>query len=218
MQSNGTPIEDRSRMSHLRHTCGPEADGQLNMTAVRSELQTLACARALIRNQPLRPPCRRLIAALDIESSASRRTRSRPNSGLCSMSSSTPRCAQRESARATATGSSPVFSHLLASYNASLPHPGSRDRQLRVRVVMHAGNVHNDDNGAATSYVVRYANAGSGSGKLAICGLISGPSCIGGTWRGSLSVFPERFAGRAEPCRPWSGWGCRRVRRAGFRS
>jgi hypothetical protein len=28
MQSDSTPIEDRSRMSHLRHTCGPETDGQ----------------------------------------------------------------------------------------------------------------------------------------------------------------------------------------------
>ena len=41
----------------------------------------------------------------------------------------------------------PVFSQLLAGYNASLPDPGGRDRQLRVRVVMHTGNVHDDDNG-----------------------------------------------------------------------
>jgi hypothetical protein len=41
----------------------------------------------------------------------------------------------------------PVLGQLLASYNASLLHPGGRDRQLRVRVVMHAGNVHLDDNG-----------------------------------------------------------------------
>jgi len=41
----------------------------------------------------------------------------------------------------------PVFSQLLASYNASLTHPGGADRQLRVRVVLHAGNVHDDNNG-----------------------------------------------------------------------
>ena len=85
------------------------------------------------------------------------------------MSCSARRCAQRESARATATGLPkadgllalidpadeallfhlviPVFSQLLASHNASLPHPGGADRQLRVRVVLHAGNVHDDDNG-----------------------------------------------------------------------
>ena len=41
------------------------------MHTIRSELQALACA-ALIRNQPLRPPRRRVIVALDIESSTSR--------------------------------------------------------------------------------------------------------------------------------------------------
>jgi guanosine-3',5'-bis(diphosphate) 3'-pyrophosphohydrolase len=44
---------------------------ELNMHTVRSELQELAVA-ALIRNQPLRPPHRRVIVALDIESSTSR--------------------------------------------------------------------------------------------------------------------------------------------------
>jgi HD domain len=47
------------------------AAGELHMTTVRSELQTLACA-ALTRNQPLQPPRRRLIVALDIESSTTR--------------------------------------------------------------------------------------------------------------------------------------------------
>ena len=41
----------------------------------------------------------------------------------------------------------PVFSQLLAGDNASLADPGGRDRRLRVRVVMHTGNVHDDDNG-----------------------------------------------------------------------
>ena len=36
---------------------------------------------------------------------------------------------------------------VLATYNSSLPHPASADRQLRVRVVLRAGNVHDDDNG-----------------------------------------------------------------------
>jgi class 3 adenylate cyclase len=41
----------------------------------------------------------------------------------------------------------PVFSQLLTSYNASLPHPGGPQRQLRVRVVVHTGEVHYDANG-----------------------------------------------------------------------
>ena len=44
---------------------------QLRMHTLRSELQALAFA-ALIRNQPLRAPCRRVIVALDIEGSTSR--------------------------------------------------------------------------------------------------------------------------------------------------
>jgi len=42
----------------------------------------------------------------------------------------------------------PYFSQLLAGYNAGLPPVGGRDRQLRVRAVLHAGNVHDDDNGS----------------------------------------------------------------------
>ena len=36
---------------------------------------------------------------------------------------------------------------MLAGYNASLPDPGDRDRRLRVRAVVHCGNVHDDGNG-----------------------------------------------------------------------
>ena len=41
----------------------------------------------------------------------------------------------------------PVLSRLLADYNASLPRFSHSDRQLRIRVVMHAGEVHYDANG-----------------------------------------------------------------------
>jgi len=41
----------------------------------------------------------------------------------------------------------PAFSRLLADYNASLPRPSRGQRQLRVRVVVHAGEVHYDANG-----------------------------------------------------------------------
>ncbi len=41
----------------------------------------------------------------------------------------------------------PLFSLLLTDYNASLPQHSQLQRQLRIRVVMHAGEVHYDANG-----------------------------------------------------------------------
>jgi class 3 adenylate cyclase len=41
----------------------------------------------------------------------------------------------------------PVLGRLLADYNAALPQHSRPQRQLRVRVVMHAGEVHYDANG-----------------------------------------------------------------------
>ncbi len=41
----------------------------------------------------------------------------------------------------------PVLARLLADYNAGLPRFSHPDRQLRIRVVMHAGEVHYDANG-----------------------------------------------------------------------
>jgi hypothetical protein len=41
----------------------------------------------------------------------------------------------------------PVLNRLITEYNASLPHLSQAERQLRVRVVLHAGEVHYDANG-----------------------------------------------------------------------
>jgi class 3 adenylate cyclase len=41
----------------------------------------------------------------------------------------------------------PAFSQMLTEYNASLPRASRPQRQLRVRVVMHAGEVHYDASG-----------------------------------------------------------------------
>ena len=41
----------------------------------------------------------------------------------------------------------PVLNRLLADYNASLPRLSRPERQLRIRVVIHAGEVHYDANG-----------------------------------------------------------------------
>ena len=142
---------------------------QLSMHTIRSELQALACA-ALIRNQPLRPPRRRVIVALDIESSTSRPdpVKAELRTMLYELFDAALRSAgigARRRGRFTDRGDGllalidpadqarlvnlvlPAFGQLLTSYNANLPHPDGRDRQLRVRVVIHAGNVHDDDNG-----------------------------------------------------------------------
>jgi class 3 adenylate cyclase len=142
---------------------------ELSMPAVGSQLQTLACA-TLVGSQPLRPPRRRVILALDIEDSTSRPdlVKAELRTMLYELFDAALRSAgvsARRRDRFTDRGDGllalidpadrallvhlviPVFSHLLASYNASLPHPGGADRQLRVRVVMHTGNVHDDSNG-----------------------------------------------------------------------
>ena len=41
----------------------------------------------------------------------------------------------------------PLLSQFLTDYNASLPPHNQPQRQLRIRVVIHAGEVHYDDNG-----------------------------------------------------------------------
>jgi hypothetical protein len=41
----------------------------------------------------------------------------------------------------------PLLNQLLSDYNASLPQHSQPQRQLRIRVVMHAGEVHYDANG-----------------------------------------------------------------------
>jgi hypothetical protein len=41
----------------------------------------------------------------------------------------------------------PAFNRLLTDHNASLPRPSRTQRQLRVRAVVHAGEVHYDANG-----------------------------------------------------------------------
>jgi hypothetical protein len=42
----------------------------------------------------------------------------------------------------------PVFNQLLTGYNAMLADPGGRQRKLRVRVVVHSGEINDDDNGS----------------------------------------------------------------------
>src|SRR6202451_2183953 len=63
----------------------------------------------------------------------------------------------------------PALSQLLADYNASLPRADRLHRQLRVRVVVHAGEVHYDANGCfceALDVAVRLTHAPRGKNAL----------------------------------------------------
>jgi hypothetical protein len=138
---------------------------QLRMHTVSSELQALACA-ALIRNRPAGLPRLRAIVALDIEQSTTRPdpVKAEFRIMLYELFEAALRSAgvgpdRRDPFVDRGDGLLalvdpaelapllsrvvPVFAQLLAGYNASLPPR----RQLRVRVVVHAGQVRRDDNG-----------------------------------------------------------------------
>jgi hypothetical protein len=138
---------------------------QLSLHAVGSELQALAFA-ALIRNRPAGPPRLRVIVALDIEQSTTRPdpVKAEFRIMLYELFEAALRSAgigpdRRDPFVDRGDGLLalvdpaelapllsrvvPVFAQLLAGYNASLPPR----RQLRVRVVVHAGQVRRDDNG-----------------------------------------------------------------------
>jgi hypothetical protein len=162
-----SPAKQLRKAREVLDTFLPAAQ-QLNMHTLQSQLQTLAVA-ALIRNQPLRPPRRRVIVALDIENSTSRPdpVKAELRTMLYELFGAALRSAGVSARRRDRFDRGdgllalidpadqallfhiviPVFSQLLASYNAGLPQPGGEDRQLRVRIVMHTGNVHDDDNG-----------------------------------------------------------------------
>jgi HD domain-containing protein len=143
--------------------------GQLGMPTLQSQLQAHAVA-ALIRNQPIRPPRRRVIVALDIEGSTTRPDPAKAELRTmiyelfdAALRSAGITAQRRDRFADRGDGllalidpadqalllsfALPAFSRLLAGYNASLPDPAGRDRRLRVRVVVHCGNVHDDDNG-----------------------------------------------------------------------
>ena len=132
---------------------------QLRLHTVRSELLALACA-ALIRSQPPSPPRCQVIVALDIERST---TRPDPVKGelrtmLYELFDAALRSAGVDADhrdRFIDRGDGllalidpadqalvlnrvvPVFSQLLTGYNTRFADPGERQRELRVRVVLH---------------------------------------------------------------------------------
>jgi hypothetical protein len=137
---------------------------KFRMPTVRSELQSLAFA-TLIRNRPAGPARRRAIVGLDIEQSTSRPdpVKAEFRIMLYELFEAALRSADIGPGRdpfmdrgdgllalmdpaeqiPLLSRAIPVFGRLLAGYNASLPP----QRRLRVRVVVHAGEVRDDDNG-----------------------------------------------------------------------
>jgi hypothetical protein len=138
---------------------------QLGLHTFRSELQDLAFA-TLIRNRPAGPPRHRVIVGLDIERSTSRPdpVKAELRIMLYELFEAALRSADIELGRdpfmdrgdgllalmdpaeqvPLLSRAVPAFGQLLAGYNASLPPR----RRLRVRVVVHAGEVRDDDNGS----------------------------------------------------------------------
>ena len=150
---------------------GPVAR-QISMETVGSELETLAFA-ALQRARPVRSSCYRAIIALDIEGSTScpDPVKAELRTMLYELFDAALRSAgiyPRHRDRFIDRGDGllalirpvdrapkalllnrviPEFSRLLSAYNASLPPQSRPQRQIRVRVVLHAGEVHYDPDG-----------------------------------------------------------------------
>jgi hypothetical protein len=211
---------------------------QLGMHTVQSELQTLAFA-TLIRNRPAGPPRRRAIVALDIEQSTSRPdpVKAELRTMLYELFEAALRSADigqdhRDPFMDRGDGLLalidpadqalllshvvPVFGQLLAGYNASLPPP----RRLRVRVVVHAGAVRDDDNGcfgAALDIACRLLDAPEAKAALkaspdplllVISGDVYGSVVcqgLGGTGREAFRhLVTARVAGREHPGWVWA--------------
>jgi hypothetical protein len=143
---------------------------QLRLHTVRSELLALACA-ALIRSQPPSPSRDRVIVALDIERSTTRPDPVKRDlrTMLYELFDAALRSAGVDADRhdrfidrgdgllalidpadqaIVLTRVVPVFSQLLTGYNARFADPGEGQRELRVRVVLHCGEINDDDNGS----------------------------------------------------------------------
>ena len=145
---------------------------ELRMPTVGTELQNLAFT-TLIRNQPARLPTHRTIAAADIERSTRRLdpVKAELRIILYELFDAALRAAgihprhrdefedrgdgllalihpvEQASAALLFSRMVPKLTQLLTSYNASLPAGAQEQHRLRVRVVVHAGEVNYDGHG-----------------------------------------------------------------------
>jgi HD domain-containing protein len=161
-------VTQQRKAREVLDTYLPVAD-QLRLHTVRSELLALACA-ALIRSQPPSPSRDRVIVALDIERSTTRPDRVKRDlrTMLYELFDAALRSAGVDADRhdrfidrgdgllalidpadqaVVLTRVVPVFSQLLTGYNARFADSGEGQRELRVRVVLHCGEINDDDNG-----------------------------------------------------------------------
>ncbi len=145
---------------------------ELRMPAIGSELQTLAFA-TLIRNQPARSPAHRTIVALDIERSTTRPdpVKAELRIMLYELFDAALRSAgiypehrdpfedrgdgllallhpvEKVPAALLLSRVVPLLARRVDTYNTGLPPGSQRERQLRIRVVVHAGEVNYDGHG-----------------------------------------------------------------------
>jgi class 3 adenylate cyclase len=145
---------------------------ELRLPAIGSELQTLAFA-TLIRNQPARSPTHRTIVALDIERSTTRPdpVKAELRIMLYELFDAALRSAgiypehrdrfedrgdgllallhpvETVPAALLLSRVVPLLARRVDTYNAGLPPGSRRERQLRIRVVVHAGEVNYDGHG-----------------------------------------------------------------------
>jgi class 3 adenylate cyclase len=145
---------------------------ELSLPAIGSELQTLAFA-TLIRNQPARSRTQRTIVALDIERSTTRPdpVKAELRIMLYELFDAALRSAgiypehrdrfedrgdgllallhpvEKVPAALLLSRVVPLLAQRVDTYNAGLPPGSRREHQLRIRVVVHAGEVNYDGHG-----------------------------------------------------------------------
>jgi class 3 adenylate cyclase len=145
---------------------------ELCLSAIGSELETLAFG-TLIRNQPARSPTHRTIVALDIERSTTRPdpVKAELRIMLYELFDAALRSAgiypehrdrfedrgdgllallhpvETVPAALLLSRVVPLLARRVDTYNAGLPPGSRRERQLRIRVVVHAGEVNYDGHG-----------------------------------------------------------------------
>lgn len=166
------PREKQLRKARdVLHFFGPVAR-QLSMGTIGSELETLAFA-ALQRARPMGPSRYRVIIGLDIENSTSRPNEVKAELRAmlfelfdAALDSAGIHSWHRDQFIDRGDGLLalihpvdqvpealflhqviPEFGRLLSAFNDSLPPESSPQRQMRVRVALHAGEVHYDPNG-----------------------------------------------------------------------
>jgi class 3 adenylate cyclase len=176
------------------------AAARLSLPAIGTELQTLAFA-TLIRNRPARLPSHRTIVALDIERSTSRPdpVKAELRIMLYELFDAALRSAgihryhrdpfsdrgdgllalihpvDRAPLTLLLSRVVPLLGRLVDNYNTGLPPRSRPERQLRMRVVVHAGEVNYDGNGcfgAALDTAFRLLDAPAAKRALATA---SGP-------------------------------------------